>query len=341
MGLRTGGFVAAYVAAYAASGRLAPWVERQFDLARLVARAAAGAAVLVLALFAFEALAGALARRRRDREVRTKRSALSLESRVAGALLGLLVGVATATTACWAYDVVRLGPWRERLPDVGASYTARFARALVREIVYAVVRQRGGTERRAATLSRLLSAPEQGLGELRSLFEHPALRALLLSRAFQEDLLSGERARVRANEDLGRVLADEALLERLAAIGLVPAHYRRPDYPDELAGELAALGARLRALQEDPEVQTLVGQLQSEGLLQPDGLLRLIRDRRFHRLLDRVLAPADPAVAPAASVGGAARCVDPGGARPRPCDPSVPRLDAGRRSHGGRVPQPA
>ncbi len=288
--LHLGGIALAYVAAYQLSPVLGPWAESVFGIPHLAARLAAGAAAFFAVSIAVWLLTRWAVRRRRAR-IAEGRAPVALDSRLAGAALGLVVGLAVVTACCWGYEAVRLTAWGRRLPDISGSYTARVARAIAREGTYAVVRARGGSERRAAALARMLSSPDETLRELEALFAEPSLRGLLQSQAFLQDFLSGEKERLLANPDLQALLADEPVMERLSHFGLVPSDYRRPDFPDELCTELARLGGRVRALREDPETAATVRQLEEEGMLTWSRLLDLLRDKRFYGLIERVFAP--------------------------------------------------
>ena len=278
----------AYVAAYALANRVGAvlherLVDWEFFATILGGLIVFWAVLLLLELFAF--VVKRLSAVRRDGSPTRGLSGLN---RVCGGVIGSILGLLFVVVLCWSYQLILGTDWGAALPTGHRSISIRFSESVIRHGSQIVLERTLDEPETAERVARLISAPQKTTVALKEVASSPSIQQLAQSASFQEDLLSGEKERILANDEFIRVVEDQDLLAHLARAGILEELEIGSESREEIADELAKVGDRVSELLDDPLAQTDIDGLRADGLLELDRVFELMLDGRFQRLLNRV-----------------------------------------------------
>jgi hypothetical protein len=280
--------VVAYGAAYAFAPQVGAVLLGRFIQWRLYATILGGL-IVFFAVFLFLELTIAVVRRSliRKRGGRPKGSWSSVNALVGGAMASL-IGLLLVAALCWLYQLVLGTDWGETLPKANNSIAIRVSETVIRRGSELVLRITVAEDETAERVARLISAPQKTTAALKEVASSPSIQQLAQSANFQEDLLSGDKERILANDEFSRVVEDQDLLAHLARAGILEELEIGSESREEIAEQLAKVGDRVNQLLDDPVAQADIEGLRADGLLELDRALELMLDERFQRLLNRV-----------------------------------------------------
>jgi len=283
------GVICSYGAAIVFAAPLGGLLEGIFDIGHILAVVLGGLSSFVIVEIIFSLVIRHFKIKRKDADASELSRGIWLIDRISGGALGLSVGVIMIALLCWSYEMFQVGAFGRNLPDISGTIGARVARVLIDRGAYYAVKTRVKDQKSAKKLASLISAPGESVEGLRDLTNEPTMKTLFSSKQFASDLLSGDTKKIGNNPDLCRLLNDERTMQKALDMGLVPSDYKDGDYKDELSTRLAGLGGKVEKVLNEPGVEKIIMELDKEGLLDNPDPARLMQDKRFSRLVFRVL----------------------------------------------------
>lgn len=292
-GLRLAALFVAYGAAVlAATGLGAPAAQR-LGLPATAGMLIAGTGAFLLAQLAVGRAAGAVGRaeRRGTPDGRPGRG-----SRLLGGVFGGLRAAVLLLPLLWLAHLVQgldAAGVAGALPDLSGARLPVLGGAAARVGAAVVVDETDPAQRMTA---RLLTEPGETVREAQELLEQPSLLGLRHDADFWAAVEDGEVQRALRRPSFTDAMDDAALRRQLAELGLLdretaadPAAFRR-----EMKTVLTEVGARLRALRDDPALRALMRDEELQRRIQDGDTLALLADPRFRDLMGRVAGGAPP-----------------------------------------------
>jgi uncharacterized membrane protein required for colicin V production len=281
-GLSLFALVAGYAAAWLAATRGGDAAAALLGWPQLLAAPVAGTAAFAAVASAVGALSWLL---RRSAVV-----APSLASRIGGALFGVargsLVVLALGLLSVWL-DA------RQQLTRGGAHATDTPLRAATRAAVTTGLGAALGDTPAAHVAANALARPAESFERLRAIGAAPEIAALAADAALWAYVEAGAYDAALAQPSFQRVQWNAALRGEIAAAGLVDeASAGDPAlFALEARAALAAIGPRLRALRDDPDLARLATDPAVAEFVARNDVVGLLAHPGFQRVLARALAP--------------------------------------------------
>jgi membrane protein required for colicin V production len=285
-GLSLAGIVGGYAAAWWAATRLGATASEALGVtpllgAPLAGSAAFGAVVLATGIVSWIA-------RRRTRDVPAT-PASRAGGALFGALRGGLVALAIGLLAIWLDASRMIGSGGATTPPTDTPL-----RVVTRSAVEGGVAAALGDAPGADAAARALAHPGESIQALQSLVETPEVQALAQDAAFWSYVEAGALDAALAEPSFQRLQWNAERRRQLAALGLVE-EFSAGDpalFALQMRGALAAIGPRLRALRNDPELAQLARDPAVADLLARRDWIGVLQHASFQRVLARALAPA-------------------------------------------------
>ncbi len=274
--------------AYGGSVLLAKWVGPLFA-ARLGGASWLGAlGAGVLGFIALQAVFELLARGARSR---AQEGEISDASRFAGAFFGVARGALLIVPLLWlasfAEGAREAGIGAGALPDFSDSRTAGLSQSLV---AAGVERLAEGGDRSDRMTAQLVARPGEAVAAMSEIASDPRMRVLQADAGFWQDLERGDVASALARPTFVELTRDAQVRARLAALGLVAESsvVDAEQFHDEMAGVMAEVAPRIRALKSDPAFEELMADPTVRERAQRGDTLALLTDPRVQALVARV-----------------------------------------------------
>lgn len=284
-GLSLFAIVAGYGAAWIAATRAGDLVAAQLGVPVLLGAPLAGTAAFVAVGLVIGLVSWLL---RRGAEGK-----LGVASRVGGACFGVLRG--SLVVLLIGLLSVWLDAWQRFSPGGDPSEPAATSplRDATQLAVAAGVEAALGDAPGAGLAANALSRPGEAMEQLRTLAAKPEIAALTNDRELWSYVESGAYDAALAQSSFQRVQWNGELRRELAAAGVVDeiAAGDPAVFALEVRSALAAVGPRLRAVREDPELARLASDPAVADLLQRHDVVGLLAHPGFQRVLSRALAP--------------------------------------------------
>lgn len=284
-GLSLLAIVAGYGAAWLAATRAGDLVASALEVPVLLGAPLAGTAAF-LAVSLFVGGVSWLTRRGRD-------GALGIASRVGGACFGMLRGslvvLLVGLLAVWLDAWQRFSPGGDPAQPAATSPLRDATQVAISAGVEAALGDVPG----AALAANALTRPGEAMEQLRALAAKPEIAALGSDPQLWSYVESGAYDAALAQPSFQRVQWNGALRRELAAAGVVDeiAAGDPAVFALEVRSAFAAVGPRLRAVREDPELARLASDPAVAELLERHDVIGLLAHPGFQRVLSRALAP--------------------------------------------------
>lgn len=210
--------------------------------------------------------------------------------RAGGACFGAVAALLTISILVWMYALLgaAAGP---RLPSINGSVCAALSRVVMRPLLYPFARRFASEPETAALAARAISDPATTAASVRRLAENPDVAALSRDRSFGENVLNSDRDAILRNPAYRRIFENPESVDSLRQLGWLRPGQDAEAARGEMADRLAAAGANVRKLRDDPEVQSLLHDPELKRRADAGDLVGLLDDPRVRRLVSRVLAP--------------------------------------------------
>ncbi|MEM7413609.1 MAG: CvpA family protein [Myxococcota bacterium] len=288
LGLAT--LVVAYLAAFTLAPGLAPLLGERLDVPALWAMPVAGT-IVFFGTYVVLGIASAILKK----FLGGKNAARSVRDRFVGgsfgAVRGALVSVLLVILASWV-DSLRLAGIEPPLPEVGDSVVAE----MTAEVVESGLTQALGDDPSARVAARFTARPAMALEELQSVVESPAIASIQNDTMFWTYIEHGNVDTALNRGSFQKLSGDEALRQRFANLGFVPAEAagNRQVFHDAVADVMHQVSPRLRGLKNDPEVQALLQDPQVVAMVQNGDTVGLLSHPGLRALVTRVTSAPLP-----------------------------------------------
>lgn len=283
-GLSLIGIVGGYAAAWGAATQLGAATSEALGVPPLLGPPLAG----TVAFCAVSVVAGSvswIARRRARDAVAT--SASRAGGALFGALRGGLVALAIGMLALWL-DASRQIGGGEALEPLDT-----LLRVATRSAIEGGVAAALGDAPGARAAARVMAHPGEAIHGLQILVETPEIQALARDAGFWSYVEAGAVDAALAEPSFQRLQWNAERRRQIAALGLV-ADFSAGDpalFALQMREALTAIGPRLRALREDPELARLASDPAVAELLARRDWIGVLQHAGFQRVLARALAP--------------------------------------------------
>jgi uncharacterized membrane protein required for colicin V production len=284
-GLSLLGLVGGYAAAWWAAMQLGAAAADALAVTPLLGAPIAGSAAFAAVACATGLVSWIARRRMRDQ-------AATPASRAGGALFGAARG------ALLALAIGMLGIWLDASRQIGGGEAMQPAedtplRVVTRGAVEAGVAAALGDAPGADAAARALAHPGDAIQGLQALVETPEIQALARDAAFWSYVEAGAVDAAIAEPAFQRLQWNAERRRQLASLGLV-ADFAAGDpalFALQMRAALAAIGPRLRAVREDPELARLASDPAVADLLARGDWIGVLRHAGIQRVLARALEP--------------------------------------------------
>lgn len=283
-GLSLAGLVGGYAAAWWAATQLGAAVAEATGVTPLLGAPIAGSLAFTMVAGA-TGLVGWIARRG------TRDVPATAVSRAGGAVFGAARGVLLALA------IGILGIWLDASRQIaGAEATPAEdtpLRVVTRSAIEAGVTAALGDAPGADAAARALAHPGEAIQGLQALVETPEVQTLAQDAAFWSYVEAGTVDAALAEPSFQRLQWNAERRHQLASLGLV-ADFAADDpalFALQMREALAAIGPRLRAVREDPELARLASDPAIADLLARGDWIGVLQHAGIQRVLARALAP--------------------------------------------------
>ena len=127
------------------------------------------------------------------------------------------------------------------------------------------------------------------MSKINDLVNDPTLNNLIKDQSLISAIRDADAAQIETNQSLTRLLKNASAMNKLHEVGLVPDNYKTPEYKQQLANRLSEVGARMKEIENDPDVQDIINELKGQGKLSQTQIRSLITDKRFLKIVDRIV----------------------------------------------------
>ncbi len=290
--LRIIALVGAYVAAIFGSTAFAPLAAERLNVPEVLGLAAAGSATFIAAYATLGIASTLIARWEKRRRRGAPRSAAD---RAGGAALGAAQGVLVVMLLGW------LGLWLQAgqsggalgsLPDASGARVSTLTQAVVEKGAEAILDENANGAR---AVIRAVVRPTETIENVTALANGPRMRTLQQDRLFWSYVEHGAiDAALNRGSFLGAAY-DSSFRQQLFELGLVnkAAASDARLFRNRVRDVLEEVGPRIRALREDPELKGLMDDPEIAQAVANNDTLALLTNRKFRRLLRRVVDGAE------------------------------------------------
>lgn len=265
---------------------LGNWLANTFYRPRLITIPAIGICTFSIVAFIFRI---AIVEIRDHQKDKAEQDGLHIPilSRLSGSVICGASSIMALAILFWVLDMFLAGFFGVSVPGAEKSKFAASARRIVYETSYRLT-ARKGKESQAAAMSSMVSNPNKGFKTMESILEADSIQSMLTTPQFATDFLSGEAARIQTNETMQAFFNDTETLQYLRDFGALPRNEEERT-PAVISDKMAQLGSKMQAKLNDEQIQICIDQLKQEKMLAPAKIPELVRDGRFHIILDGLL----------------------------------------------------
>jgi uncharacterized membrane protein required for colicin V production len=214
---------------------------------------------------------------------------LSITSHIFGSICGGIHGVLLALVLTWSYGLVRVN----FLPRAASFQTARLMPVIERAneaIAFVAVYQHLDSEPIARRIAWQLGHPARTSEYWHKLIDQTSFKYLLQSDLFWEIVRNGDQAEVLDSSLFQDLVHDKIAMTAMRPLILPIKNYENPLSRQYLAEQLALLGRNFEQMKDDAFVVELIESIKKDGLLEHEARVLLMKDRRFLRLLNRIMS---------------------------------------------------
>lgn len=287
------GLAIGYVAGFQAALRGGEAAARTLGVAPALGPLVAGTAGFVAALV-LVGVAGFFAKRwDAERRGGLPRSGLD---RVGGAVFGGLRGAVLAALLAWlgmfaaaAREVAPDGPLAA-LPSAEGSLAAGLTEVAVEQVVEGAL----GDDPASRVIARVAARPGERLRAVQTLLDDPRVRAVQEDAFFWTLVENGASERALNRMSFYRIAHDPEMRATFADLGFVSAAAAGDSnaFRDELRVVLDVVGARIKGIKQDPEIQALARDPEILAMLESGNTFGLVAHPRIQALASRLAADA-------------------------------------------------
>ncbi len=217
-----------------------------------------------------------------------KKKGLAIISKISGAIIKTTIAVIMASVALWGYALLRVSPMKDLVPPITGSVSANVSRWVIAQGSYTIISGLVPDKAQALQIANLISRPEASLNKVNNIVKSPVMREMFADESFREDLLSGDRDKILANEKFAAFMNDETWMEEVRTLD-VSGDVGSEEYKKQFAQKMATMGAKVKIFIDDPEVKKNIESLKADGLLESENIQKLLSDRRFMDLADKFI----------------------------------------------------
>lgn len=275
-----GGVIFAYIAALILSKPFGFLVALITRLPNLYGRVIAGAFIFITVSVLIRLAIKKILKRREENSQND--NTLTYSTRLWGAFLGIITAILVFTVIHWVYSLYRGTESGKALPEIGKGISGGISQELIRSAAYAAA---------DANTADLVSRPDRTADMLRRLFARESVNKLMSDPDFRNALLDGDEDAIMNNTAYRRLFEDEETVDLLRQLGAV--RTKTDEAAERMADPLANTGRKLGKVLEEPDVQKKVEELKEEGMLERRNWPRLVFDRRFIDIMERVMEDDD------------------------------------------------
>jgi len=288
------GILCSYAVARLLFRPLGGWVGKLFEAPPLIDQVAGFAVAFTLALaICFALLAGLVIYRARSGSgpETGQRSTLS---RSLGAVAGGCFGLGLLASALWIVNLAQLTPAGRNLPEVGDTVSGRASSAMVRTLAQPQVRKLVADPDLSRSLARWIGDPGGTARNLEAFFRHPKVVSLSRDSGFQSAALDGNPEALLANPAFNLVMDDPETSALIRDLGLLPGGDNPENNKSKAAEKIADIGKSLRKLYRNRKVMAIFNDPVMRSKLVRMDVKWLLKEPRFHRLVEMVLEMSAP-----------------------------------------------
>lgn len=208
---------------------------------------------------------------------------LPLYSKVIGGVVSLSLGTVVVAMSIFFYGLMSGGLRNSKLPDISGSRVVDASSFYSKRIAYSGLVEATGNKTLAKRFARILGKPHRSMKNIRRVAGSPAFRSLVSDSQFINAVIEQREVDIANNKSLVIVLLDEKLMRSMYELGLVKkADYKGVPFRNWLSHKLVTLEF------DKVVVKQRMSALRQEGLLSKQKFEKLLKDKRFHEVIDEL-----------------------------------------------------
>lgn len=289
------GIVCSYLGAYFLGPAVGSIIHDQYSSPKIISMVIGSMIVFFIIALIFSSAKNYLILKnkktvkQKNKNTNKNKNKLSITSRISGATIKFCVALIMVSVAIWGYSLLRVSPMKSLVPSVNASIALRMSRSIINQGAYMVISRLVPEKEQALRIANLISRPEKSLNNVNNVVKNPKMREMFADESFMDDLLSGDRDKILANDKFAAVMEDEELMEQVKNLDASESA-DRDEYKKQFAQKMASMGAKIKIFIDDPEVKKNIESLKADDLLKSENARELITDRRFLDLADKFMS---------------------------------------------------
>lgn len=277
------GVVGSYVLATVASPFLTSVLSEKYSLAMVIAYILSWTSIFLIIVLIFWVLKRT-ALKNITYHIRTEEDYhLPLYSKAIGGVVSLILGIIVLTIGIFLYGTMSGGIRNSSLPDISGSTIVDASSLLSRKLAYTGIKKTTGNPVIARKFAVALSRPHRTMLNIRRTAASKAFRNLISDKDFIDAIIEKREVDISNSPALIALLQDAKTMKALCQLGIVEkAVYTDLDFRYALSHKLVTLKF------DKVAVKKRITALRNRNLLEKKNVDKLLKDRRFHELIDEL-----------------------------------------------------
>ncbi len=286
------GVVGSYVLAVISAPLLSPYFSEKFEVAKIIGYLLGWTLVFLVVVLVFWIIKRTALKNLAYHKLGEEGFHLSLASQLLGGTISLFLGTVVVAISILLYGTMSGGLPSSKLPDISGSKVVDASSMLSRRVAYAGIKKATGNKNVAEHFARVLSNPHRTMSNIRKIAGSTKFRRVVSDEALLDAAVKGRELDVVNNMTLNAMLADKALMKSMYQLGVVNKepdyNYLSLDFRYKLAHELVVVAQKIDKAGDDSVIKKRMTELRHAGMLKKSNLDKLIKDERFHEVLDQL-----------------------------------------------------
>lgn len=277
------GVVGSYLLATLVAPFLTPVISEKYDLALVIGYILSWAVIFLVIVFVFWILKRT-ALKNITYHIRSEEDFhLPLYSKIIGGVVSLSLGTVVVAISIFFYGLMSGGIRDSKLPDISGSRVVDASSFYSKRIAYTGLVKATGNKSFARRFAKILGKPHRSMKNIRRVIGSPIFRSLVSDSRFINAVIEQREVDIANNEALIVVLLDDKLMKSIYELGLVKkADYKSVPFRNWLSHKFVTLEF------DKVVVKQRMATLRQEGLLSKQNFEKLLKDKRFHEVIDQL-----------------------------------------------------